>query len=107
MLSLIRQADPNASPQAKAEDIKLVARIEERIDKEFDGTPEQLLNLRLTIGDAYRNRGEMRAAQRAYQGAVDGASGHVPPDHLGLLGAKVRAADDRLIVSTRAASRTE
>ena len=103
VLSLIRQADPNASPQAKAEDIKLVARIEERIDKEFDGTPEQLLNLRLTIGDAYRNRGEMRAAQRAYQGAVDGASGHVPPDHLGLLGAKVRAADDRLIVSTRAA----
>ena len=34
----------------------------ERIDKEFTGSPDQQLQLRITVGDAYRNRGEMVAA---------------------------------------------
>ena len=102
VLSLIRQADPNASQQTKAADLAMLTAIEERIDKEFQGSPEQLLQLRVTVGDAYRNRGETAAAQRVYQRAVDEAAPVLPSDDLQLLTARVRAADYNLIVSSAA-----
>jgi tetratricopeptide (TPR) repeat protein len=105
VLSLIKHADPMASQQTKRADLATLTAIEERIDREFQGTPTQLLRLRLTIGDAYRNRGEMTAAQRAYQHAIDAAAGVVPEDDLLLLAAHVRRADWRLIASADAADR--
>lgn len=102
VLSLIRQADPNASRETKAADVAMLAAIEQRIDNEFQGSPDQLLQLRITVGEAYKNRGEMMAARRVFQRAVDDAAPRLPADDLGLLTAVVRAADDRLVVSTAA-----
>jgi len=105
VLSLIRQADPNVTPQTKAANVAMLAAIEQRITTEFKGRPEQVLKLRLTIGDAYRNRGESRAAQRVYQQAVEQATASLPPEDLQLLTAQVRAADYELIVSKESARR--
>jgi tetratricopeptide (TPR) repeat protein/tRNA A-37 threonylcarbamoyl transferase component Bud32 len=100
VLGLIRTADPNASAQTKAADVAMLNAIEQRIDTEFHGSPDQLLQLRVTVGEAYKNRGEMKAAQRVFQTAVDQASPHLPFNDLTLLTAQVRAADPDLIVST-------
>ena len=102
VLGLIRTADPNASTQTKAADVAMLNAIEQRIDAEFKGSPDQLLQLRVTVGDAYRNRGETAAAQRVYQRAVDEAAPVLPADDMQLLTARVRAADYNLIVSTAA-----
>jgi hypothetical protein len=104
VLSLIRQADPNASRQTKEADVALLAAIEERIDNEFAGSPDQLLQLRVTVADAYRNRGEMLAARRVYQRAIDEAAPKLPADDLMLLSARVRAADPQIVVSTAGAA---
>ncbi len=104
VLGLIRTADPNASAQTKAADVAMLNTIEQRIDSEFHGSPDQLLQLRVTVGDAYKNRGETAAAQRVYQRAVDEAAPVMPADDLQLLTARVRAADDNLIVSSAASA---
>ena len=102
VLGLIRQADPNASRETRAADVAMLNTIESRIDREFEGSADQLLQLRITVGEAYRNRGEMMAARRVFQRAVDEATPRIPADDLMLLTAGVRAADDRLVVSTAA-----
>ena len=99
MLSLIRQADPDATQQTRAADVATLAAIERRIGSEFKGRPEQVLRLRLAVGDAYLNRGEGIAAQRVFRKAADEASNRVRPDDLQLLTAQIRAADHRLLVS--------
>ena len=99
VLGLIRTADPNASAQTKAADVAMLNTIEQRIDSEFKGSPDQLLQLRVTVGDAYKNRGEGAAAIRVYQRAVADAAPTLPADDLNLLTARVRAADPELIVS--------
>ena len=78
--------------------------IEQRIDAEFKGSPDQLLQLRVTVGDAYKNRGETAAARRVFQRAVDEATPHLPKDHLPLLRARVLASDFNLIVSVKTAN---
>jgi len=103
VLNLIRTADPNASAQTKAADVAMLRSIEERIDHDFTGSPDQLLQLRVTVGEAYRNRGEMMAAQRVFQRAVDEGKSQLPADDLLLLTAQVRASDADLVVSTAAA----
>jgi eukaryotic-like serine/threonine-protein kinase len=104
VLSLIQQADPNASAQTKAADHAMLTAIEQRIDAEFKGSPAQLLQLRVTVGDAYRNRGEMMAARRVFKRAIDEATPHIPKDDLRLLRARVQAADFNLIVSLESAA---
>ena len=99
VLSLIQQADPNASQQTKAADLAMLAAIEQRIDTEFKGSPDQLVQLRVSVGDAYRNRGELAAARRVFKRAVDDAAPRLPADNLSLLRARVRAADFNLITS--------
>ena len=99
VLSLIQQADPNASQQTKAADLAMLAAIEQRIDTEFKGSPDQLVQLRVSVGDAYRNRGELAAARRVFKRAVDDATPRLPADNLSLLRARVRAADFNLITS--------
>jgi serine/threonine-protein kinase len=107
VLNLIRTADPNASRETKAADVAMLNTIENRIDAEFQGSPEQLLQLRVTVGDAYRNRGEMMAARRVFQKAVDEATPRLPPDDLMLLTAQVRASDVKLIVSSAASEQLD
>jgi eukaryotic-like serine/threonine-protein kinase len=92
VLGLIRTADPNASAQTKAADVALLNTIEERIDREFHGSPDQLLQLRVTVGDAYRNRGQHVAARRVYRRAIGEAETALPADDLGLLKARVARA---------------
>ena len=105
VFSLIKTADPNASQQAKRADLATLAAIEERVDREFLGSPAQLLRLRVTLGDAYRNRAELPAAKRAYRRAAEDADGAVAPDDLHLLAAQVHSADPRLITSMQDAHR--
>lgn len=99
VLSLIRQFDPHTSQTSKAADLPLLSSIEQRIDAEFKGSADQLLQLRVAVGDAYRNRGEMMAARRVFLRAVEEASPHLPPDDLQLLRARVQAADFNLAIS--------
>ena len=107
VLSLIRQADPNATRQTRAADVATLVAIEQRIASDFKGRPEQVLEMRLTVGDAYRNRGYAVAAQRVYQQAADQAALSLPPTNLRLLAAQVRAADFQLIVSKSSAQRLD
>ena len=76
----------------------MLATLEQRIDSGIRGQPDQLLQLRVTVADAYRNRGENAAARRVFQRAIDEADG-LPKDHLPLLRARVLAADFNVIVS--------
>ena len=104
VLSLIRQFDPRASQTSKAADLALLSSIEKRIDAEFKGSPDQLLQLRVTVGDAYQERGQHAAARRVYRRAIDEAQKTLPADHLGLLrarvaGANVRVGDDEALRS--------
>jgi len=99
VLSLIKQADPDATARTKAADVAMLSAIEQHIDDHYKARPERALGLRLTIGDAFLNRGEGIAAQRVFRKAADEASTRVPPNDLQLLTAQVRAADHRLLVS--------
>ncbi len=105
VLSLIKQTDPHATSRTKAADVETLRAIEERIETEFKGRPEQVLKLRLFVGDAYRNRGEASAAARVFRRAAEQASASLPSNDLQLLTATVRAADDRLIVSRDSAQK--
>ncbi len=107
LLSLIRHADPNASRQTRTADLAMLAAIEDKIEQEFKGSAEERLRLRLTVGEAYRNRGEMMAARRVYQRAVDQAAPQLAADNLWLLTARVRASDITLIVSTAASEQLD
>ena len=106
VLSLIQRADPGASRETKDADLATLTAIEERID-EFRGTPAQKLRLLVTLGDAYRNRGESSAARRAYTRAAEQAVGAVASDDLRLLTAHVRAAHPNLIESMDALPRLD
>ncbi|MGE5714375.1 MAG: protein kinase domain-containing protein [Betaproteobacteria bacterium] len=104
VLSLIRQFDPNASQTSKAADLALLASIEQRIDAEFKGSPDQLLQLRVTVGDAFQARGQHAAARHVYRRAIADAEKTLPADHLGLLkarvaGANVQVGDDEAVQS--------
>ena len=82
--------------------------IEQRIDAEFNGSPDQLLQLRVTVGDAYKQpRRDRPRAARATSAPSTKAAPHLPPDDLLLLTARVRAADHNLIVSTSAAEQLD
>lgn len=108
VLSLVRQADPNASAQTRAADVATLAAIEKRVDDEAAGlAPDQVLQMRVTLGDAYRNRGEMMAARRLYLRAIEEAAARLPADDLMLLTARVRASHPQVLVSTQGAAQLD
>ena len=92
VLSLIQQFDPRASQASKAADLALLSSIERRIDTEFKGSADQLLQLRVTVGNAYRARGQHADARRVYRLAIGEAESTLPANHLGLLKARVARA---------------
>ena len=93
VLSLIQQFDPRASQASKAADLALLSSIERRIDTEFKGSADQLLQLRVTVGNAYQARGRAAAARRVYRRAIAEAETTLPANHLGLLKARVASAN--------------
>jgi tRNA A-37 threonylcarbamoyl transferase component Bud32 len=104
VLSLIRQFDPRASQASKAADLALLSSIERRIDTEFKGSADQLLQLRVTVGNAYRERGHFAAARRVYRRAIVEAETTLPANDVGLLKARVarawfQIADDEALQS--------
>jgi serine/threonine protein kinase len=107
VFSLIRRADPGATSQTKAADVAMLSAIEQHIDDNYKTQPERALVLRLTVGDAYLNRGEGIAAQRVFRKAADEASSRLSPEDLQLLTAQVRAADSRLLVSRESTARLD
>ena len=92
VLSLIQQFDPRASQASKAADLALLSSIERRIDAEFKGGADQLLQLRVTVGNAYRERGQLAAARRVYRRAIAEAETTLPANDVGLLKARVARA---------------
>ena len=88
VLSLIKHADPYASQQTRQADLLMLATIEDRIDGNLFGSPAQRLRLRVTLGEAYRNRGQLIAAGRAYRRAIDDAGAGVPANDPHLLDAE-------------------
>ena len=92
VLSLIQQFDPRASQASKAADLALLSSIERRIDAEFKGSADQLLQLRVTVGNAYQARGQHADARRVYRRAIGEAESALPANHLGLLKARVARA---------------
>ena len=92
VLSLIQQFDPSASQASKAADLALLSSIERRIDAEFKGSADQLLQLRVTVGNAYRERGQHADARRVYRRAIGEAESALPANHLELLKARVARA---------------
>ena len=92
MLGLIQQFDPRASQASKAADLALLSSIERRIDAEFKGGADQLLQLRVTVGNAYRERGQLAAARRVYRRAIVEAETTLPANDVGLLKARVARA---------------
>ena len=104
VLSLIQQFDPRASQASKAADLALLSSIERRIDAEFKGSADQLLQLRVTVGNAYRERGQLSDARRVYRRAIGEAESALPANDLGLLKARVArawfaVADDQALQS--------
>ena len=92
VLGLIQQFDPRASQASKAADLALLSSIERRIDAEFKGRAEELLQLRVTVGNAYRERGQLAAARRVYRRATVEAETTLPANDVGLLKARVARA---------------
>ena len=92
VLGLIQQFDPRASQASKAADVALLSSIEQRIDAEFKGSADQLLQLRVTVGNAYRERGQLAAARRVYRRAIVEAETTLPAHDVGLLKARVARA---------------
>ena len=92
VLGLIQQFDPRASQASKAADLALLSSIERRIDAEFKGGADQLLQLRVTVGNAYRERGQLAAARRVYRRAIVEAETTLPANDVGLLKARVARA---------------
>ena len=91
VLGLIQQFDPRASQASKAADLALLSSIERRIDAEFKGGADQLLQ-RVTVGNAYRERGQLAAARRVYRRAIGEAETTLPANDVGLLKARVARA---------------
>ena len=101
VLGLIQQFDPRASQASKAADLALLSSIERRIDAEFKGSADQLLQLRVTVGNAYRERGQLAAARRVYRRAIVEAETTLPANHVGLLKARVARAGSLLRMTKR------
>jgi tetratricopeptide (TPR) repeat protein len=90
VLSVIQQADPNASQETRASDLALLQTLDSRIDRELGQRPELRFALRVAIGTAYRNRGEMKKAEAILRVALrDAAASRSGIASLDLIRAKV------------------
>jgi hypothetical protein len=89
VLSVIQQADPDASQQTKQSDLALLRTVEERIDLQLAKRPDLRFPLRLAVATSYRNRGEVKEAAEVLRTALRDAeqAPHIAP--IDLLRARV------------------
>jgi serine/threonine-protein kinase len=93
VLSVIQEADPQASQRTREADMTLLDATRDRVAKELASRPDLQLEVRLAIATAYRNRGAWEPARQTLRAAVDDARGKVSDDNLDLLTARVRLAE--------------
>jgi serine/threonine-protein kinase len=94
VLSMIRQADPNASAAMRDADLALLAAAEQRIAKEMAGEPDTVMDLRLAIAEAYANRGFPDRARSALRTAIDDGKRTLAKDDARLARARIQMADN-------------
>ncbi len=70
VLSVIQQADPDATQETRASDLALLQTLAERIDKDLPQRPDLRFSLRLAVATAYRNRGEPAPAAALLRAAL-------------------------------------
>ena len=93
VLSIIQQADPQASQQTRAADVALLHAIEQRAARELVGRPELQLQVRMAIATAHANRGDAEQARQTLRKAIDEAPTRVRADNIHLLMARVKLAE--------------
>jgi eukaryotic-like serine/threonine-protein kinase len=89
VLSVIQQADPDASQQTKESDLALLRTVEERITKELANRPDLRFSLRVAVATSYRNRGEVDQAAKVLRTALHDAEQARGITQLDLLRAEV------------------
>ena len=102
VLSVIQEADPQASQRTREADMALLDATRDRIARELATRPDLQLEVRLAIATAYRNRGAWEPARQTLREAVDEARGKVSDDNLDLLTARVRLAEWPIVDGTKA-----
>ncbi len=102
VLSVIQEADPQASQRTREADMALLDATRDRIARELATRPDLQLEVRLAIATAYRNRGAWEPARQTLRAAVDEARGKVSDDNLDLLTARVRLAEWPIVDGTKA-----
>ncbi len=93
VLSIIQQADPQASQQTRAADVALLHAIEQRAARGLVGRPELQLQVRMAIATAHANRGNAEQARQTLRKAIDEAQPRVRADNIDLLMARVKLAE--------------
>jgi serine/threonine-protein kinase len=89
VLSVIQQADPDASQQTKESDLALLRTVEERITKQLGNRPDLRFSLRLAVATSYRNRGEADHAAEVLRAALRDAQQASGVTQIDLLRAQV------------------
>jgi serine/threonine-protein kinase len=90
VLSVIQEADPQASQRTREADMALLDATRDRVARELATRPDLQLEVRLAIATAYRNRGDWKRARETLRKAVDEARGKVDENNLDLLTARVQ-----------------
>ncbi len=102
VLSVIQEADPQASQRTREADMALLDATRDRVASELAARPDLQLEVRLAIATAYRNRGAWEPARQTLRAAVDEARGKVSDDNLDLLTARVRLAEWPIVDGAKA-----
>jgi tetratricopeptide (TPR) repeat protein len=102
VLSVIQEADPQASQRTREADMTLLDATRERVAKELTTRPDLQLEVRLAIATAYRNRGAWEPARQTLRKAVDDARGKVSENSMDLLTARLRLAEWPIVDGTKA-----
>ncbi len=102
VLSVIQEADPQASQRTREADMALLDATRDRVAHELATRPDLQLEVRLAIATAYRNRGAWKPARQTLRAAVDEARGRVGEDNPDLLTARVRLAEWPIVDGTKA-----
>jgi len=102
VLSVIQEADPQASQRTRAADMALLEATEQRVARELATRPGLQLEVRLAIATAYRNRGDWKRARETLRVTVDEARGKVKEDNVDLLTARVLLVEWPIVDGVRA-----
>lgn len=80
LLLLGQEADPTASARKRMGDVARLAAIEDEIEREFARSPDQLLHLRVSLGEAYLKHEKLDEARRVFRRAAEEGAITAPPN---------------------------